>query len=159
MDELARSGDLIERRTESEDKTDEVVDVEARLKNTSELRDRLRKLLSTPNTSVKDLVEVESQLARVQQELDSAEGKRLALANQTEKIAVTVDIRSRRAIGEAGAWAPVHAAFTGVARTLAWSIAGLVTFVVAVLPWTLLLVPIVIWWRRRRRLRQSPIPK
>jgi len=34
VDAIAREGDVIERRTQSEDKTEQVVDVEARLKNT-----------------------------------------------------------------------------------------------------------------------------
>jgi len=155
VDEITRRADLIERRTESEDKTEQVVDLEARLKNTAELRDRLRKLLATPNVPVKDLVEVESNLARVQGELDAAQGRRLALANETGKVAVAIDIRSRRAIGAAGAWEPVSRALGDVGHTLAASIGGLITFVVAILPWTVLAVPLVVWWRRRRRARQT----
>jgi hypothetical protein len=155
IDELARRGDVLERRVESEDKTAQVVDVEARLKNMTELRDRLRKLLSQPGTSVKDLAEVESQLSRVQGDLDSAAGLRQALAQETEKVAISIEIRPRRAIAEAGVFAPVADAFTAVGHTFAHSIAVLIGFVVAVAPWIVVLYVVYRLWRRLRRARAA----
>jgi hypothetical protein len=154
LEEIAKQGDVIERRSEAEDKTDQVVDVDARLRNTTELRDRLRKLLATPGASVKDLAEIEAQLARAQAELDSAAGRRQALAQETEKVAITIDIRPRREIAEAGVLAPITAAFKSIGHTLAQSVAVLITFIVAVLPWLLLLVPVAWAWRRWRRARR-----
>ena len=151
LDELARRGDVIERRTDSEDKTEQVIDVDARLKNMAELRDRLRQLLSKPGAGVKDLVEVEAQLARVQSDLDSATGRRRALAEETEKVTVTAEIRSRRSAAESGALEPIRSALTGIGHTFAASLAGLISFIVAVIPWLVLLVPAVWLWRRWRR--------
>jgi hypothetical protein len=151
LDELARRGDVIERRTESEDKTDAVIDVDARIKNMVELRDRLRKLLSSPGASVKDLVELEAQLARVQSDLDSANGRRKALGEETEKVTITVNLHSRRSATEASALEPVRHALLAAGRTFSQSVAGLVTFVIALVPWLLLLVPITWAWRRWRR--------
>ena len=153
IDELARGGDLIERRVESEDKTDQVVDVEARTRNTTELRDRLRKLLAAPNATVKDLAEVEAQLARVQSELDGYAGRRLALAQETEKVAVAVEIRPRRAIAEAGVFTPVGEALVAIGHTFAQSLAVLIAFLVAIVPWAALLAALVWAWRRWRRRR------
>jgi hypothetical protein len=155
IDELARAGDVIERRTESEDKTEQVVDVEARLRNMTELRDRLRKLLAAPGASVKDLVEVESQLARVQSDLDSAAGIRKALANETDKVMVSIEIRARRAIAETGVFAPVGEAVTSIGHTFAQSLAGLIAFLVAIIPWLVLLVAAAWAWRRWRRARRN----
>lgn len=156
LDELARRGDVIERRTESEDKTEQVIDVEARLRNTAELRDRLRKLLAAHGATVKDLVEVEAQLARVQTELDAASGRRKALADETEKVTLTADIRSRRSVAEAGAMEPIREALNRVGHTFARSLAGLIGFVVAAVPWLVLAVPAIWLWRRWRRARRTP---
>lgn len=158
IDELARGGDLIERRVESEDRTDQVVDVEARIRNTTELRDRLRKLLAAPNATVKDLAEVESQLARVQSELDGYAGRRQALAHETEKVAVSLEIRPRRAIAEAGAFAPVGEALVAIGHTFAQSLAVLIAFLVAIVPWVALLAAAAWAWRRWRRRRRAVQP-
>lgn len=158
IDELARGGDLIERRVESEDKTDQVVDVEARIRNTTELRDRLRKLLAAPNATVKDLAEVESQLARVQSELDGYAGRRLALAQETEKVAVAVEIRPRRAIAESGVFTPVAEALVSIGHTFAQSLAVLIGFLVAIVPWVALLAALIWAWRRWRRRRRAAQP-
>jgi uncharacterized protein DUF4349 len=155
LDTLERRGDVIERRTESEDKTGQVIDVEARLKNMVELRDRLRKLLSAHGATVKDLVEVESQLARVQTDLDAATGLRKALADETEKVTINVELRSRRGVAESGTMEPIRDALRAIGHTFAQSVASLIGFVVAVLPWTILLIPAIWWWRRRRLLRAT----
>jgi hypothetical protein len=71
LERLGGLGTIGRHGTAAEDKTAEVVDVEARLKNMAEFRDSLRKLMATPNARLKDLVEVERELTRVQSELDS----------------------------------------------------------------------------------------
>lgn len=153
--ELVRRGDIIEQRSESEDKTDQVIDVDARLKSMTELRDRLRALLANRAAAVKDLVEIESQLARVQGELESAIGRRKALADETEKVTLAVEIRSRRSAAESGALEPVRYALKAIGHTFAQSLAGLISFVVAVVPWMLLVVPAIWLWRRWRRARRN----
>ncbi len=57
--------EVSERRVEREDKTLQVVDVEARLKTLGDLRDRLRELLAKRAGSLKDILETERELARV----------------------------------------------------------------------------------------------
>jgi hypothetical protein len=154
LDELARRGDVIERRSEAEDKTEQVIDVDARLENMAQLRDRLRQLLAKPGAAVKDLVEVEAQLARVQSELDSATGRRRALAEETEKVTITAEIRSRRSAAEASALEPIRAALARAGHTFAYSLGGLISFLVAAIPWLVLLVPAAWLWRRWRRSRR-----
>lgn len=139
----------------AEDKTDEVLDIEARLKNMTEFRDNLRRLMSTPGAKLKDVIEVERELVRVQSELDSLASRRKALASLTEKVRVNLRITAKPAVLEDGVWSPVSEAVTGAGRLLAQSLGGLISFVVASLPWVLLLSG-VIWalralWRRRRR--------
>jgi hypothetical protein len=132
-----QGGDLVEQRSEAEDKTDKVIDSDARIANLIELRDRLRKLLKTEQAKLKDLIEVERELSRVQTELDSALGIRKTLANETERVAVFIELRARREFSDTGAFASLRDSLMQAGRTLAESLAALVTFSVAILPWAI----------------------
>lgn len=137
---LAR-GELREDRTESLDKTSEVIDTEARLRNTLALRDRLRAMLATPGAKFKDLIDLERELARVQSELDALNGIRKALANETEKTFMQIDFRAKRSLTETGTFSPIGDAFADSGRAFASSLASLIVFVVVALPWV---VPIIV---------------
>lgn len=150
----AMSGpEVTERRVEREDKTLQVVDVEARLKNLGELRDRLRALLANRSGALKDILETERELARVQGELDSMAAQRKALANETEKILLFAEYRPEPSIGETGAMQPLAEAWRGAGRAFAESLAAALLFIVQVLPWLVIVVP-AIWgtWKGLRRL-------
>lgn len=147
-------GTVGQHSTRSEDKTDEVIDTEARQKNTAEFRDNLRRLLATPNASLKDLIEVQRELARVQAELDSLATRRKLLSQLTDKVHVMLQITARPSVLEAGAWSPVKQSLLRAGRVLAGSVAALIEVIVALLPWALLLgivLLVVRAWRRRRR--------
>ncbi len=153
--EATRDGEIIEQRTETEDKTDQVIDTDARLRNLTELRERLRSLLKTSGAKLADIIEIERELARVQSELESAQGLRKLLAAETERTTLNLDWRARRSLAESGTFSTLKNAFTQSGRTLAESLAALVTFLVAILPWALVLGAVVqglrLWWRSRRR--------
>src|SRR5207244_4518671 len=52
LDFVGKQGQIARHATESEDKTAAVVDVEAKLKNQTEFRDSLRRMLTKPGVSV-----------------------------------------------------------------------------------------------------------
>lgn len=147
------SPEVTERRVEREDKTLQVVDVEARLKNLNELRDRLRVLLATRVGALKDVLETERELARVQGELDAMAAQRQALANETEKILLFADYRPKPTITETGFLQPLAEAWHGSGRAFAESLAAALLFLVQALPWLVLVLPAV-WglWKGIRRL-------
>jgi gas vesicle protein len=146
IERIGKAGKIIEHRTSSEDKTSTVIDVEAKIKNLVELRDRLRQMLASQGGSLKD----------VQSELDSLQMRRKALANETEKIAVDISFRSRQSLAETGAFSPIARAWHGAGSVLAESIGLAITFVVAVLPWLIVFIP-CLWLLIRgiRRLRRK----
>lgn len=152
-----QGADLIGDRTEAEDKTDTVIDVEAQLRNKSALRDRLRQLVQSQGAKVADLVEIERQLANVQAELDSLAGQRKSLALETEKVFVAIDFQARPELGTPGFFSPIGRAFGNMGTVFSESLAALITFVAAVLPWAVVaLIPL--WglrraWRRWRSTR------
>jgi hypothetical protein len=141
LEHINKVGNVVTQNTESEDKTSTVIDVEAKIKNLTELRNRLRTILTTRTGSLKDVVEVERELSKAQSELDSLVASRKALANETEKVAVAIDFRPKPSIAETGALAPIISTWHGMGHVFANSIAAVLTFIVAVVPWLVLIIP------------------
>ncbi|MGD9780590.1 MAG: DUF4349 domain-containing protein [Kiritimatiellia bacterium] len=90
---LESLGEVLSRRVASEDVTEQYVDVEARLKNKVVLRDRLRKLLDQA-TEVKDVLAIETELNRVQGDVDSMEARIKSLKGRIDY--ATLDLRLRQ---------------------------------------------------------------
>jgi Domain of unknown function (DUF4349) len=158
--EALKSGDgrVIRQSTQAEDKTLQVVDIEARLTNLTQLRDRLRKLMSDPKAGIKEAVEIERQLAQTQGELDSMQAQRRFLAQQTERELFDIQYQSRRSAIERSVFEPVKDALLGFGGVAMHSLAALIQFVAASLVWIALLA--VLWWviRRWRRRRHPHKP-
>jgi hypothetical protein len=93
LDQLARLGEVKERSVSVEDVTDQQIDIQARLKNLVEARDRLRGHLQNAG-ELKDIVAVEAELTRVQTEIDSLEG-RLKLLDASAALA-TIQLSATR---------------------------------------------------------------
>jgi hypothetical protein len=154
---VGNRGKVAQHTTETQDKTTNVVDTDARIKNLTEFRDNLRKMLARPAVSVKDLVEIQEKLEEVQAELDGETARRKDLANETEKVAVEIEFRAERTTASVSAFKPIGDAVRESASVLAESLASLITAVVAVVPWLIVIVPggwfLVKAWRRVRRKR------
>lgn len=81
MDALGELGRVTHRSVSQEDVTEQFHDLEAEIKNTRALRDRLRALLAKA-TTVKDTLAIEKELVRVQTKLDQLEGRLKRLRSQ-----------------------------------------------------------------------------
>jgi hypothetical protein len=158
---MGKQGKIAQHTTETEDKTATVVDTDAKIKNLTEFRDNLRKMLGRPSVSVADLVEIQEKLAETQAQLDGEAAQRKILANETEKVAVEIDFHAQRTAGSVSAFRPIVEAVRESASVLAESVASLITVVVALIPWLILIVPgvwlLVKWWRRMRRRRAGAL--
>jgi hypothetical protein len=154
LQQVSALGSVGQHSKTAEDKTDEVIDTEARLRNMTELRDKLRGLLGTREARLRDLLEVERELARVQADLDSLAARRKALAQQTDKVLLVLRIAARPSVLQDGVWSPVADAVTGAGHVLARSLAALIGVVVGALPWAVLIgagfIGLRFAWRRRR---------
>ena len=93
---LAKSGEVLQHHRSSEDKTDAVIDAEARIKNLTEFRDNLRAMLSDKSAKFKDLIEVQRELVNTQSELDGIQGVRKVLAQETELVAINIDFTAKQ---------------------------------------------------------------
>jgi hypothetical protein len=158
---VGKQGKIAQHTTETEDKTAIVVDTDAKIKNLTDFRDTLRKMLGRPAVSVADLVQIQEKLSEVQAQLDSEAAQRKILANETEKVAVEIDFRAERTAGSVSAFKPIGDALRESVSVLAESLASLITVVVATIPWLIVIVPA--WWlsakawRRVRRRRAEAV--
>jgi hypothetical protein len=143
---VEKLGKILQHTTEREDKTTVVVDAEAKIKNLTTFRDNLRAMLAKPAATIKDLVEIQKQLTDTQSELDSETAQRKILANETEKIAVEISFRMEP--GKTGGFAQAWDAVRESGSILGESTASLITTIVAVIPWLVLIVPLI-WLLRR----------
>ena len=136
-----------------------MIDTEARQKNSIEFRDSLRGLMSTPNAKLKDLIDVERELTRVQSDIDSLASRRKALANETDKVHVSLFFSARPSVLESGMWSPVKRAVLSAGHVLARSVATLIDVAVALVPWLLALLAGVLavrsLWRRGRHRKSA----
>jgi uncharacterized protein DUF4349 len=159
LDFAGKQGKISQHSTESEDKTAAVIDVEAKIKNQTDFRDSLRKMLARPGVSVADLLQIQEKLAEAQAELDSEATQRKMLANETEKIAVEMTFRSEQVATSRSAFASVGQALHDFGSVLSDSLAALITFIAALIPWLILIIPgtwlLVKLWRRFRRNRKA----
>lgn len=149
---LAQSGEITSTHSATEDKTAEVIDVEAHLKNLADARDSLRKMLGDRTGKLSDVLAVQKELTETQSQLDSYAGQRKALAQETDMTRVDLSLQSPRTIGDASALTPLRDAWHSVGKLAAGSLAGLITLVAVVAPWLLLIVPVVLFlrcWLRR----------
>jgi len=145
---LAKNGEVLQHGRDAEDKTNQVVDTDARIKNLTSLRDRLRSMLDDKTAKFKDIIDVERELANTQSELDSMLSMRKILSQETDLVAVNIDFTATQGITEQGFFAPVVRAIKDAGRVMMESFAAVITFVMSAIPWLLIGIP-VIWLVRK----------
>ena len=77
------------------------MDVEARLKNKIVLRDRLQKLLEKA-VEVKDVLAIETELNRVQGEIESMQARITKLKGQVDYSTIDLELNRKKMLGPAG---------------------------------------------------------
>lgn len=94
-------GTVTSKSVTGEDVTEKYIDVEARLKNNYALRDRLKQLLEKA-INVKDILEIEKELNRVQSDIDSMEGTIKSLKGQVDFATVDLSFKKNQILGPLG---------------------------------------------------------
>jgi hypothetical protein len=85
---IEKLGDVTHRDIKAQDVTDEFVDLQARLKNAYNIRERLSDLLT--RAAVKDALEIEKELGRVTEDIERMEGRLKLLRDQIAFSTITV---------------------------------------------------------------------
>lgn len=146
-------GRLISETTTSEDLTRQIVDTEARQRAQTALRDRLQDLLRSRPGRLADLLEVERELARVQGEIDALQSALAVMRTRVSMSELTVTYRSSpRPVGS-NTFEPLRDALANFLKIVVSGFAAIITIVAGLLPFILVLTPVV-WgllrWRRAR---------
>lgn len=89
--DVRATGEVRAAETETDDVTDQLVDIEARLENLRAERDRLRALYDEANET-EDVLAVQSELSRVQEEIERLEARQRALEDRVAYATITVHL-------------------------------------------------------------------
>ncbi|WP_197528604.1 DUF4349 domain-containing protein [Aeoliella mucimassa] len=146
-------------KRDTQDVTEEYVDLEARIRSKQKLEQRVLELLDSNKGEIKDVIEVERELSRVRTEIEQMEGRLRYLTDRAELTTVTLSIREEKN------YTPPQAPKFGteLANTFQDSANGLLTFgknlllvLTACAPWlVVVLVVVAPWWVWRRRRKQA----
>lgn len=94
FEEAKAEGEVESSSTDSEDVTDQLVDIEARLENLRTERDRLRTLYEDANETA-DVLRVSRELSDVQEEIERLEAQQRQLQSQVQFATITVQINEQ----------------------------------------------------------------
>lgn len=143
------------------DRTQQIIDLQARLQQQTILRERLQELAREgrefSERSIQDLLQVERELARVQGEIESMQGRQRYLSRVTDTVAVNVSLHEQRWVEprQHGVLAPLWRALDRSAELFFQSVGQVILVVVFLTPWLVLGIP-ALWlltrlWRPLRR--------
>lgn len=109
MNDVTSLGLERRRQLTGTDVTDQYLDLEARLRSTSALRDRLQQLLERA-ASLNEVVTLEKEIARLQTDIDALQARLDQLKGQVSLAVLSVDLERKRVLG------PIAVAGRGVGR-------------------------------------------
>ena len=98
---ISKLGRVVSKNLNSQDVTEEAIDIESKIANLHLLRDRFRKLLEKAN-QVTDILAIEKELSRIQTEIDSIEGRQKALSSKVEFSQLDLEIQRKTIYGPLG---------------------------------------------------------
>ncbi|MFC5972563.1 DUF4349 domain-containing protein [Halomarina salina] len=127
VERVGATGEVLSSQSTTEDVTDRLVDLRARLSNAEAERDRLRNLYESANET-EDVLAVSRELSAAQERVERLDAQLAALEGRVALSTVTVDLREPHpepAAAEAGT--AFHE--TDVVAALAWSVGGVVRLV------------------------------
>ncbi|BEP16224.1 hypothetical protein acdb102_45350 [Acidothermaceae bacterium B102] len=166
LNELDQLGKDLDVNETSQDVTNQVVDVQARLTSYRASVARVRILLSKA-TTIGQIVEVEGELTRREADLESMEGQLAVLKSQTAFATITLHLQQKAPAVKVVVppapkppKPPIHGFVSGLkagGRGFATVAIGIATVLGAVLPFlgVLVVVALLAWWGRRHWLRRS----
>ena len=151
--DLAELGRALESDIKAEDITEEVTDVDGRLKTSQASADRLRTLLGAASSTA-DIVAIEGELAKREGEIESLQGRLRVLTNQVEmatinmRLTETADLEVNREVP----------GFLKALRTGWVALLNVLLGVVAVAGFILPFAPLIVlgWWIVRRYRSHHP---
>lgn len=141
------------RNTNAQNVTNQVKDIESRLSQLTNYRDRMMELSKRGGAKTDDLIKIEGEISRTQSEIEQIEGQRRDLAERIAKENLTISFEAQSTASDA--LQPVRDVWQNSLRLMGDSAAGALALVVGIIPW----IPVFLlgffglrWlWRRVRR--------
>lgn len=137
VNEVSKIGKVTNQNINTNDVTEEYVDLESRLNTQKELEKRLLSLLNDKAVKLSDVIEVEEKLASVRQKIEGIEGKLKLLKSQSDMSTLTINISEPSLLGTSsgeGFFHDIGQAFkkglTGFTNVLS----VLITLLIAIIP-------------------------
>lgn len=154
----AAGGRVTSQATSTEDLTRNIVDTEAHIRAQTALRDRLQEMLRNRPGRLSDLLDVERELARVQGEIDSTQSALAVMRTRVAMSELTINYASAPKLIGSDTFEPLRQAVAGFLGVVAWGFAAIITLIAGLLPFAIVIVPVVwgvIRWRRKRAERAA----
>ena len=141
------------RNTSAQNVTNQVRDIEARLSQLKNYRDRMQALANRRNAGTDDLIKIEGEISKTQAEIEQIEGQQRDLADRIAKENLSISFEASSTASDA--FQPVREVWQGSLKLLAESAASAIALVVGIIPW----IPVVLLgffggrflWRRTAR--------
>lgn len=157
MEDVKATGKVKQENLHGQDVTEEYTDLEARLGNAKKLEARILELLQRESKSLKDILEVEKELADVRGTIEEFEGRKRFLDDRLTLATISVGLFEPYAY-TSSVFDPLRNACTRAGGLLVASLAALVTVVAVSLPWLLIfgacgyfgVRALRRWWRKKR---------
>lgn len=96
LEELVDLGVPETQQRDAQDVTEEFVDLESRLSNQRRLEKRILDLLEKQTSKLSDVIDVETKLAAVREQIERIEGRLRYLKNKTRLTTITIDAREEK---------------------------------------------------------------
>lgn len=96
LDSAGEIGVPVSRSQNSQDISEEYVDLQARIANKKKLEARLIQLLERPDDKIQHVIEVEKELARVREGIERMEGRLRYLSDRVELTTITLAVREEK---------------------------------------------------------------
>jgi hypothetical protein len=124
---------VIARSIAAENVEQQAEDLDKQIAQLSDYRDRLNELLKRPGLSVDDLIKVESELAKVEGDLDPLLSQKRSVAERVQREQMTVSLAERSSASDA--WRPIRFALANSVQTLGNSSGSAIQFLIGAIPW------------------------
>jgi len=166
LDRLENMGSSDNRTIDSQDVTEEYVDVESRLRAMRLKEERLLAILNKSG-SLGDILAVENELARTRADLEALEGRLRYLNNRTELSTINITVRETltpvkqiKTTGLQGVLARTQEAFIKSINAIIIGFGNLIVYLGAYLPFIILtLVLLLILWVVGRNIKKRYLTK
>jgi hypothetical protein len=152
-------GRILHNKRTGKDVTEEYIDLEARLRTKRALEMQFLEIMKQAR-KISDALEVQNELADVRTEIESLEGRRRFLENQSTLSTIDITLRTPLPIAAAttrGFRTSIYAAFGDGLDTATAIVLGVIHFVIVMIPiFLMIILPCWFIFKRLRHLIPSP---